>query len=156
MWGQRQTPIRRPNSLLLCSRHNPAFLQRTGSGSHLYSANLHTLRSRTLSSRTYPTLVGLATLLLPCFPHLHPYYSTRMGICQGVFKSFLKLFFNQHHSLAHCVPLVDSLVTGVSRLSFPLDTISIPHLGRFVKGFGRKSFFIFFEKTLDKLYRDVI
>ena len=31
--------------MLLCSRHNPAFLQRTGSGSHLYSANLHTLRS---------------------------------------------------------------------------------------------------------------
>ena len=34
-----------PQRGLLCSRHNPAFLQRTGSGSHLYSANLHTLRS---------------------------------------------------------------------------------------------------------------
>ena len=38
MWGR--LPPR-----LLCNRHNPAFLQRTGSGSHLYTANLHTLRS---------------------------------------------------------------------------------------------------------------
>ena len=38
------------------------------SGSHLYPAPLHPVRSRTLSSRSYTTLVGLATPLLPCFP----------------------------------------------------------------------------------------
>ena len=38
------------------------------SGSHLYPASLHPMRSRTLSSRSYTTLVGLATPLLPCFP----------------------------------------------------------------------------------------
>ena len=59
------------------------------SGSHLYSAPLHPVRSRTLSSRSYSPLVGLATPLLPCIPHLHPYYITRMGICQEVFSKSL-------------------------------------------------------------------
>ena len=39
-----------------------------GTGSHLYPANTNTLRSRTLSSRSYATLVGLGVSPLPCFP----------------------------------------------------------------------------------------
>ena len=39
-----------------------------GTGSHLYPANTNTLRSRTLSSRSYTTLVGLGFSPSPCFP----------------------------------------------------------------------------------------
>ena len=50
---------------LLCSRHNPSFLQLNGTGPHLYSAHLHTVRSRSLSARSYTTLVGLGVSPLP-------------------------------------------------------------------------------------------
>ena len=90
------------------------------SGSHLYSANRNTLRSRTLSSRSYPTLVGLATPLLPCFPHLHPYYNTRMGICQEVSNIFFKSFGR---------PQLRSHILS------PLDTLIISQVLRLVKGF---------------------
>ena len=86
------------------------------SGSHLYSAPLHPVRSRTLSSRSYSTLVGLAPPLPPCFPHLHPYYITRMGICQEVFYIF---FRRVEHRLTYCP-------SGCSSPS-PLDIISIPY-----------------------------
>ena len=43
------------------------------SGSHLYSAPLHPVRSRTLSSRSYPTLVGLAISLASA---LHPSFTS--------------------------------------------------------------------------------
>ena len=58
--------------------------------------------------------LGRNRTALPPFPSrppclsllpLCPYYIIRMGFCQGVFKSFLKLFFNQHHSLSCCAPL---------------------------------------------------
>ena len=58
------------------------------SGSHLYSAPLHPVRSRTLSSRSYPPLVGLATPLLPCIPHLYLDYITHLVICQALFYDF--------------------------------------------------------------------
>ena len=95
------------------------------SGSHLYSAPLHPVRSRTLSSRSYSPLVGLATPLLPCFPHLHPYYITRMGICQEVFNIFFKSFGR---------PQLRSHILS------PLDTLIISQTFRLVKGFFMADF----------------
>ena len=47
-------------SIGYCIAHKPLLLQPCGTGSHLYTANANTLRSRTLSSRSNTTLVGLA------------------------------------------------------------------------------------------------
>ena len=60
------------------------------SGSHLYSAPLHPVRSRTLSSRSYSPLVGLATPLLPCIPHLYLDYTTLLAVCQALFLTLLR------------------------------------------------------------------
>ena len=96
------------------------------SGSHLYSAPLHPVRSRTLSSRSYSPLVGLATPLLPCFPHLHPYYITRMGICQEVFLGSLEFFLSssfvdQRERKVHTFGTRDTqtLVQGGGHISLP-------------------------------------
>lgn len=73
-----------PQGGLLCSRHNPAFLQRTGSGSHLYSANLHTLRSGH-GAEVLLTLVSLS--LWDCLA---------LSFCTLIvsyFKGFVKRFF---------------------------------------------------------------
>ena len=104
------------------------------SGSHLYTANRNTLRSRTLSSRSYPTLVGLATPLLPCFPHLHPYYNTRMGICQEVSNIFFKSFGR---------PQLRSHILS------PLDTLIISQVFRLVKGFFQNIFELFLKDLAD-------
>ena len=96
------------------------------SGSHLYSAPLHPVRSRTLSSRSYSPLVGLATPLLPCFPHLHPYYITRMGICQEVFY----IFFESPDFITTI-----ALWWLLGCLTSPLDTLIISQVLRLVKGF---------------------
>ena len=55
------------------------FFQPAWSGSHLYPANRNTLRSRTLSSRSYPTLVGLAFVASALLPSLCLYYSPLHG-----------------------------------------------------------------------------
>ena len=60
-----------------------------GTGSHLYSANTNTLRSRTLSSRSYTTLVGLGVSPQPCIPLLYLDYITSFATCQDLFEKFL-------------------------------------------------------------------
>ena len=81
MWGR--LPPR-----LLCSRHNPAFLQRTGSGSHLYTANLHTLRS-VHRVEVLLALVGTHISWSPHPPLLCFHYSTLLAICQALFCQVL-------------------------------------------------------------------
>ena len=54
-WSNRFTAMEK----VLCSRHNPSFLQLNGSGSHLYPAHLHTVRSDR-GAEVLPTLVGLS------------------------------------------------------------------------------------------------
>ena len=76
--------------VLLCSRHHPPFLQRSGTGSHLYTANLHTLRW-TSSGVVLLTLVGLT--LRVATPSFHYYYTTLDLICQEVFQNFFILFY---------------------------------------------------------------
>ena len=105
------------------------FFQPVRSGSHLYSAHRNTVRSRTLSTRSYRLswVFPFGTALLPslCF-----YYSTLGGVCQEVFEiSFKGLFL-----------LGVPYTLGV--LWTPLDfSYIVPHIGRFVKGF----FTFFFE-----------
>ena len=96
------------------------------SGSHLYSAPLHPVRSRTLSSRTYPTLVGLAISLASA---LHPsfvplLYHTLRDLSRGFFQIALKNI--KSVSFNHA-PVGE----GVS----PLDTLIISQTFRFVKSF---------------------
>ena len=110
-----------------------------GTGSHLYSANTNTLRARTLSSRTYLTLVGLAFWLLPCFPLLYPYCIITWVVCQGVFLFFFRLSFRalvSAASLAYPHPKVETLGSVVP----PLDIISIPQTALKVKNFFQKIF----------------
>ena len=78
---------------LLCSRHNPAFLQRTGSGSHLYTANLHTLRS-VHRVEDLLALVGTHILWSPHPPLLYLDYITLLVICQALFLPSL-IFFRE-------------------------------------------------------------
>ena len=92
------------------------------SGSHLYSAHLHTVRSGhgveglTDSRGSFP-------LGLPCPRLLYPYCITTWGVCQEVFEiSFKGLFL-----------LGAPLTPGV--LWTPLDfSYIVPHIGWFVKG----------------------
>jgi hypothetical protein len=69
---------------LLCSRHNPAFLQRTGSGSHLYSAHLHTMRSDR-GAEVLLALVGTRSLGRLALPFC--------TLIVSHFKGFVKRFF---------------------------------------------------------------
>ena len=55
-----------------------------GTGSHLYTANTNTLRS-VHRNKDLLALVGLATPLLPCIPHLYLDYITLLVICQALF-----------------------------------------------------------------------
>jgi hypothetical protein len=93
---------------LLCSRHHPSLLQLNGSGSHLYTAHLHTMRSMSLSG--YVLLRLLVSWGLPLRPSslLCLYYNTGFWVCQEVFSTFFKIFFSV-------------------RLPSPPDTIIIPH-----------------------------
>ena len=87
-----------PKGVLLCSRHHPSLLQRNGTGSHLYTANLHTLRW-TSSGVVLLTLVGQPLRLAT--PSFHYYYSTLGAICQG----FFKFFSNQIKFFSQCKTL---------------------------------------------------
>ena len=74
---------------LLCSRHNPAFLQRTGTGSHLYPAYLHTMRQ--VSSRVVLlTPVGLTASASPLSLPLCFKYTTLLATCQALFLIFFE------------------------------------------------------------------
>ena len=83
--------------LLLCSRHNPSFLQLNGSGSHLYPPNLHTLGSRqsveTERGKSYIALVGFGSsplLSLTSFVSLLYHRGSRLS---RTFSYFFQLFF---------------------------------------------------------------
>ena len=162
------------------------------SGSHLYPAPLHPVRSRTLSSRSYTPLVGLATPLLPCFP-LCAFIIAHSWLFVKHFFFNCHLFFLSAFAYTPCcrglepcgswmvesgchpmeqdflgeilqnsfVPLLQHIGLGLSRgfLNFfvrqgdfvllhptthwgevvrsclPLDTLIIPHIGRFVKSY---------------------
>ena len=119
---------------LLCSRHNPAFLQRTGSGSHLYSANLHTLRSGH-GAEVLLTLVGLS--LWDCLA---------LSFCTLIvsyFKGFVKRFFELFSFGREILFYFTQLRIG-ERLFAPVClfcTLIVSYFGGFVKGF----FTFFFE-----------
>jgi hypothetical protein len=109
-----------------------------GTGSHLYSANTNTLRSRTLSSRTYPTLVGLAfgfclaSLFVPLLYH-------NLGDLSRGFFIFFRLSFRalvSAASLAYPHPKVETLGSVVP----PLDNDSISQTAPKVKNFFQKIF----------------
>ena len=134
-----------PQRGLLCSRHNPAFLQRTGSGSHLYSANLHTLRSGH-GAKVLLALVGIHFSWSPCPLLLYPYYSTSLRVCQEVFLNFFEILFGVFWTpldFSYIVPQVGAFVkrfftffeglglaspAALEGFPSPLDTNSIPHL----------------------------
>ena len=80
------------NFFLLCSRHNPSLLQRNGSGSHLYTANLHTLRS-VHWVEVLLALVGTHISWSPHPPLLCFHYTTHCGICQALFCQ--SLYFSE-------------------------------------------------------------
>jgi hypothetical protein len=80
-----------PRGGLLCSRHNPSFLQRNGTGSHLYTAHLHTVRSRSLSARSYIAHVGFGSSPLP--------RSLVSVIIIPHFRGFVKSFFQKRENL---------------------------------------------------------
>ena len=123
--------------------HNPHIIfSLGGSGSHLYSAHTNTVRSRTLSSRSYSPLVGLATPLLPCIPHLHPYYITRMGICQEVFY----IFFESPDFITTI-----ALWWLLGCLTSPLDTLIISQVFQLVKGFLKNILELFLKGSTDFL-----
>lgn len=111
--------------LLLCSRHHPAFLQQTGSGSHLYTANLHTLRS---GHRKLDLLALVGTPLWGCRSlTLYLYYIIRIGVCQEVFQLFLK-----KRTLLLSAPFV--LDDGI----LPLDIYIVSQTIRFVNTFFKR------------------
>jgi hypothetical protein len=111
-----------------------------GTGSHLYSANTNTLRSRTLSSRTYTTLVGFAFGF-----RLASLFCTLIVSQLGRFvKRFLK--FLSKDFFTRCAHTLGVLWT-------PLDfSYIVSQLGGFVKGFS--IIFLFFlvalAQTADK------
>ena len=82
-WGEFLPP-----KGLLCNRHNPSFLQRNGSGSHLYSAHLHTVRSGH-GAEVLLTLVGLS--LWDCLAL--SFCTLIVSHFKGFVKRFFKLFF---------------------------------------------------------------
>ena len=82
--------------VLLCSRYNPSFLQLDGAGPHLYTANLHTLRSDVfiglvLHWHLAPTLLALPRLvyfLSSSSPHQ---LGRRLTLPQGLLVVFAPL-----------------------------------------------------------------
>ena len=141
-----------------------------GTGSHLYPANTNTLRSRTLSSRSYSTLVGLAfsfslaSLIAPLLYHnlgdlsrgfyifLEPQSpaSTQWGrLTSPVCSSSWHPYCITTWAVCQGVFSLVSDGTWPPRLgrqpsTSPLDNDSITHNEWFVKHFGRIIFFIFF------------
>lgn len=101
----------------------PTLFQPVGSGSHLYPAHLHTMRSDRGAEVLHDSH-GSCLRLPPCPPLLYPYCITTWEICQEVFETFFKGLF-----------LLGAPHTpGV--LWTPLDfSYIVSHLGRFVKGF---------------------
>ena len=82
---------------LLCSRHNPSFLQLNGSGSHLYPPNLHTLGSRqsaeTERGKSYIALVGFGSSPLLSLTSFVPLLYHRGRCLSSTFFLFFQLFF---------------------------------------------------------------
>ena len=104
---------------------SPTFFQPVGSGSHLYTANRNTLRSRTLSSRSYMTLVG-QPLLSGCLASL---------ICILIIsqtlrfvKTFLIFFCWRCDSNAHH-PFADSTEDTSHRWENPTRTGGVAYRG---------------------------
>ena len=112
---------------LLCSRHNPSFLQRNGTGPHLYSAHLHTVRSRSLSARSYIAHVGFGSSPLP--------RSLVSMIIISYFWRFVKRDFFADFSRSFFTRCTLITLLGAPCGGFPLDILIIPHLTLFVKGF---------------------
>jgi hypothetical protein len=91
---------------LLCSRHNPSLLQRNGTGSHLYTPNLHTLGLQGTHSveRTYIALVGFGFNRCLSLPYIYiiPHFC-------GFVKRFLKIFqktFSRLIAYTYCASLI--------------------------------------------------
>ena len=91
---------------MLCSRHNPSLLQRNGTGSHLYTPNLHTLGLQGTHSveRTYIALVGFGFNRCLSLPYIYiiPHLS-------GFVKRFLKIFqktFSRLTAHTYCASLI--------------------------------------------------
>ena len=108
---------------LLCSRHNPSFLQLNGSGSHLYSAHLHTMRS-VHRVEDLLALVGTHLSWSPHPPLLCLNYITNLAICQDLFEKICwRCDSNAHH------PFADSTDDTSHRWENPTRTGGVAHRG---------------------------
>ena len=113
---------------MLCSRHNPSLLQLNGSGSHLYTANLHTLRS------------GHRELVLHRSRGLRFFPLPSLAFCTLIvshFKGFVKRFFELFLFGREILFYFTQLRIG-ERLFAPVClfcTLIVSQLGRFVKRF---------------------
>lgn len=81
---------------LLCSRHNPSLLQRNGSGSHLYTANLHTLRSGHRELVLHRSR-GLRFFPLPSLAFCTLIVSHFKGFVKRFFELFSRNFLGEKH-----------------------------------------------------------
>jgi len=138
---------------LLCSRHNPSLFQRNGTGSHLYTPNLHTLGLQGTHSveRTYIALVGYGFNRCLSLPYIYiiSHFVVFVKRFSKKFATFLEKAFVQEK--------VQFLFTScrlgflhrpnlLTHTSCPLDTYIIPHFVIFVKRFLK-----IFQKTFSRL-----
>ena len=86
-WSNRFTAMEK----VLCSRHNPSLLQLNGSGSHLYPAHLHTVRSDH-GAEVLLTLVGLSLWDCLALPFCTLIVSHFKGFVKGFVELFLKTY----------------------------------------------------------------
>ena len=123
---------------------SPTLFQPVGSGSHLYSAHRNTMRSRTLSARTYslswaPTFCGcLASLICVLI------ITQLRWFVKTLFDFFQKDFFNLYCTLTSLCTRQGFVASFTSHLG--CVALIVSQLGRFVKGFLVHFFFVF---TLD-------
>ena len=160
--------------VLLCSRYNPSFLQLDGAGPHLYTANLHTLRSDVfvglvLHWHLAPTLFALPHLIYFLSSSSPHQLGRRLTLPQGLLVVFAPLIciavgrlllpfqwiYSSTMRLRLFVVTIPYSAGSLGLYSAPLSyIIIIPYLELFVNTF--LIFFLFLREERSLVCRRVI